>query len=128
MKQVIFAIGGPAISVNIRYTSTAGQNINAVYTYRLWSGTSNAIITKQHGNNLNDQDDIYWLPTPSASNDGRLIEIFSTLKNNDSNTTTLKIEVEVCQGGQRIDLISTQTNVAANGVDFNQLFIQLKGQ
>lgn len=128
MEQINFNSNGPALSINIQYVSTAGQNINAVYTYRLWDAVSNAILDEQSGNNLNAQDDIYWLPTPSSSNNGRIIEVFSTLKNTDAGVTPARVEVEVCQGGKRIGIAKDLKNVSPNDIVFSQLFIQLNAQ
>ncbi len=126
MQQISFNGSGPALSIGIKYSSTSGQNINAVYTYRLWAATSNAVISEHQGNNMNDEDDVYWLPTPSIGNDGRIIELFSTLKNNDSNPTPLRIEVEVCQGGATIATVTDQMELPGEAVQFSQFFIQLK--
>ncbi len=116
---------GPALSISLRYTSIEGEKINSVYTYRLWDADSNAIINKNEGNNLNEQDDTYFLPTPSGSNSGRIIDVFSTLHNNGEKGIAVRVEIEVCQGGETIDVVADPKKIKANGIEFSQVFITL---
>lgn len=128
MKNVVFNPAGPALSVSIKYLSKTAENLLATYTYTLWAANSNAIVDKRSGNNFNDEDDIYWLPTPAASNDGRIIDVFSTLKNTGEGKIEVRVAVEVCQDGKTIGGDVDNKSVDGKSTAFSEIFINLIAQ
>jgi hypothetical protein len=125
MKDVFFDPAGAALSINIKYLSKTAENLFATYTYTLWAANSNAIVDKRSGNNFNDEDDVYWLPTPASSNSGRIIDVFSTLKNVGAEKIEVKVRVEVCQGGATIGSDTDEETIEAKSTSFSELFIHL---
>ena len=77
------------------------------------------------GNNMNSQDDIYPLPSPVSANVGRLIDIFSTMKNSSDTDMTGIVQVKVTQGGQVLDTIAEREDMPSGKTVPNQLFINL---
>jgi len=125
MEQVNFNPSGSALSVNIRYDSNHGGNLFATYTYTLWESQSGTIADKSSGNNFNSQDDNYWLPTPAAKNDGRVIDVLSILKNADNKELTARVEIEICQAGSTLETVTAAETLPGHSTVINQIFIRL---
>lgn len=125
MQQVHFNPQGAPLSVNIKYESNHGQNLFTTYTYTLWSATDNGIINKHTGNNFNDEDDTYGLPTPVQNNNNRIVDVFSTLKNVGEEDINVRVIVEVLQGAEKIGSSTDKKSMNAKSTAFSQLFIKL---
>ncbi|RYE00933.1 MAG: hypothetical protein EOP50_02895 [Sphingobacteriales bacterium] len=132
MQIVTFDPAGSALSINIHFESDHGEDLYATYTYTLWESSSNSIVTVHNGNNFSDDDDVYWLQTPASNNDGRVIDVLSRLKNSGDDPIKVRVGVEVCQGGQRLDMVyepsGTPATIAGNSSASNQIFIKLKAR
>ena len=126
MKEVRFDGTGAALSVNIRYKSTHGGNLFATYTYTLWEPNSGSIADQRSGNNFNNEDDNYWLPTPADKNDGRVVDVLSILKNAGAEAMNAKVEIEVCQGGSSLEVVSETESVMGDSTVTSQIFIRLR--
>jgi len=103
MTHVKFNPSGSPLKIEITYLG----NMTASYVYTLWENNSNAKADEKSGNNLNDIDDKYELPTPVKLNEGRIIELFTTLKNADSAVGKEIVAVKIFQGN---NLLFTQEN------------------
>lgn len=125
MHQVNFTSTGPALSVNIRYGSNHAENLFVTYTYTLWEAQSSAIADEHSGNNFNNDDDNYRLPTPAAKNNGRVIDVLSMLKNAGDEDLDVRIKIEICQGGDPLETITETETVAGNSTVISQVFIKL---
>ena len=126
MKEVNFDGAGSALSVNIRYKSNHGGNLFCTYTYTLWEPNSGSIADKRTGNNFNSEDDNYWLPTPAEKNNGRVVDVLSILKNAGAEALNAKVEIEVCQGGNSLEVISELESVMGDSTVTSQIFIRLR--
>ena len=94
MYKVKFDPAGQPLTINITYFGVCTVS----YVYTLWEKKSNAKVDEKSGNNQNDEDDNFNLPSPIVHNDGRIIEIFSTMKNPDSQDTEEIVAIQVFQG------------------------------
>jgi hypothetical protein len=77
--------GGP-LSVEIRYQGP----IIAEYTYRLRAASTNATVRQETGDNDNEDDDIYVLPTPISNNNDRKITVGSDFASADGTENNVK--------------------------------------
>lgn len=125
MEQVNFDSSGPALSVNMRYESNHGENLFVTYTYTLWEAESNTVADKNSGNNFNNDDDNYRLPTPAAKNNGRVIDLLSMLKNAGDEDLAYRIKIEICQGGDSLQTVTETETVGGNATASSQIFIKL---
>jgi hypothetical protein len=127
MKEVPFDPNGPDLFINILYQISANSqpNLAAVYTYQLWENNSSAILDMQKGNNMNDDDDKYGLPTPVHKNHRRIIDILSTLSNFGSDNLNMRILIEVFQDGQLIDQLIVPYTLPGNTTTADNSFIRL---
>ena len=66
--------GGP-----VKATVASGFAQEGSYTRLLWEANANTVVLNQSGNFINADDDTYALPTPNASNDGRIAEALVTI-------------------------------------------------
>lgn len=125
MQQVTFDPDGSSLSISLLYKSNHGENLFATYTYTLWEARSSAIVDKGSGNNFNNEDDNFRLPTPAGKNAGRVIDVLSTLKNAGQAALNARVEIEICQGGSHLQTVSETVAIAGNSTVINQIFIQL---
>ena len=125
MQQVHFDPSGSSLSVNIRYESNHAENLFVTYTYTLWEAQSGAIVDKNSGNNFNNSDDNYRLPTPAEKNNGRVIDILSTLKNAGSEGLNARVVVEICQDGNSLQTVIETERISENSTVVNQIFIRV---
>ncbi|HYF30509.1 MAG TPA: hypothetical protein VD993_05285 [Chitinophagaceae bacterium] len=121
MHPVTFKPNGDPLKINIQYLGA----FTASYIYTLWEANSNAQVSQLSGNNLNSQDDVYPLPCPVAANTGRIIEVFSTLKNSTGASMIGIVEVTVSQGSTVLATISEQETLGAGATVINDMFINL---
>jgi hypothetical protein len=75
MKEVIFQPNGERLSIDIQF----GQAQIGSYRLRLWESGSNTTLLDQSGNNKNPDDDSYDLPLPTDKNDGRLVQVETSI-------------------------------------------------
>ena len=101
MYQVTINPLGGTLQIDIQYLGA----FTASYVYTLWEANSNAQVSQQAGNNLNAQDDVYPLPNPVSANAGRIIEVFSTLKNSTDSDMIGIVQVKITQGGALLTTI-----------------------
>jgi hypothetical protein len=125
MQQVHFNPQGAPLSVNIKYESNHGENLFTTYTYTLWSATDNGVINEHSGNNFNDEDDKYGLPTPVLNNNNRMVDVFSTLKNVGEEEIKVRVVVEIFQGSEIIGSSTDKKNMDAKATAFSEVFIKL---
>jgi|SRR5688572_22038600 hypothetical protein len=121
MYQVKIDPNGSPLQLDIQYLGA----FTASYVYTLWEANSNAQVSALAGNNMNSQDDIYPMPSPVSANVGRLIDIFSTMKNSSDTDMTGIVQVKVTQGGQVLDTIAEREDLPSGKTVPNQLFINL---
>jgi hypothetical protein len=121
MYQVKIDPNGGPLQLDIQYLGA----FTASYVYTLWESNSNAQVSALAGNNMNSQDDIYPMPSPVSANVGRLIDIFSTMKNSSDTDMTGIVQVKVTQGGQVLDTIAEREDLPSGKTVPNQLFINL---
>ena len=121
MYQVKIDPNGGPIQLDIKYLGA----FTASYVYTLWEANSNAQVSVLSGNNMNSQDDIYPMPSPVSANIGRLIDIFSTMKNASDSDMSGIVQVTITQGGQVVDTIPEKEDLPAGKTVPNQLFINL---
>ena len=121
MYQVKIDPNGGPLQLDIQYLGA----FTASYVYTLWEANSNAQVSQLSGNNMNSQDDVYPLPSPVAANVGRLIDVFSTLKNASDSDMNGIVQVKVSQGGTTLTTISEKEDLPAGKTVPNQLFINL---
>lgn len=124
MYKIYFDPKGSTLKVDINYLGTA----IASYVYQLWETKSNAVVFRQSGNNANSQDDNYDLPTPVSSNEGRLIDILSTLRALVGEEQVQIVNIKVFQGSKKIGDISETVDTSNGATVVNQIFIQLLTQ
>jgi hypothetical protein len=105
MKRINFNAGGGRLSVLFRFEGI----MFASYIYTLYEAGSNNISDRKEGNNQNDDDDSYNLPLPAAHNNGRIIQLSTSLKGeltdeelNNPEKPKYKITAEVFQDGQSL--------------------------
>lgn len=122
MYTVKFKKNGSPISIDIQYKGA----VTCSYVYALWENDSNAIVQTQQGNNLNPQDDSYELPTPTSLNEGRFIQVFSTIKNGATSSLKAIVNIRIFQGNKKIADISEEVAVKSMETGINEIFIQLK--
>lgn len=128
MKPIPFDGAGAPLSVNITFQSQTAEDLYATYTYTLWATGSNTVVDQKSGNNFNDEDDNYWLPTPASGNNNRIIDVFSTLKNAGESDIQVNITVELHQGTAILGSDTDTKTVAASSTAFSQIFIKLLTQ
>jgi hypothetical protein len=121
MYQLKIDPNGSPLQLDIQYLGA----FTASYVYTLWEANSNAQVSALAGNNMNSQDDIYPMPSPVSANVGRLIDIFSTMKNSSDTDMTGIVQVKVTQGGQVLDTIAEREDLPSGKTVPNQLFINL---
>jgi hypothetical protein len=122
MYTAKFNPNGAALSIDIQYKGA----VTCSYVYALWESDSNAIVQQNQGNNLNPQDDSYELPTPNELNEGRFIQVFSTLKNGTTTSLTAIVHLKVFQGNKKILDVSEPVILKPMETGINEIFIQLK--
>lgn len=98
MIHVKFDPQGGDISIEILYFG----NLTASYVYSLWEKNSNTKKDEKTGNNQNSDDDKYDLPSPASDNEGRIVEVFSTLNNPSGGGTEKEIVAIRLWQGRRI--------------------------
>ena len=121
MYQVKIDPSGGPLQLDIKYLGA----FTASYVYTLWEANSNAQVSALSGNNMNSQDDIYPLPSPVSANVGRLIDIFSTMKNASDSDMNGVVQVILTQAGNVLDTIAETEDLPAGKTVPNQLFINL---
>lgn len=121
MQNVQFDPLGGTLNIQIIYKG----NMTVSYNYTLWGSNSNGIVSEHAGNNQNDQDDSYDLPNPVQSNEGRIIDIFSTIRNSDTESQKEIVNIKIFQGTKKIADFSEEEIVEANKTIINEIFIKL---
>lgn len=121
MENVLFDPSGQTLSIQIVFKGS----LTASYNYTLWEANSNAIVSEHQGNNQNDQDDSFDFPNPVQKNDGRIVDIFSTIKNADDSSLKEIINVKIFQGSKKIADISEEEIVGAKSTIINEIFLKL---
>ena len=91
--------GGP-LKVEIKYEGP----IIAEYTYRLRSATANPPVQTATGDNDNEQDDIYFLPTPVAHNHDRKITVSSDFASTEGTENNVKWKTNVIVSQDGVEL------------------------
>lgn len=86
MTIVQFDPNGGPLKVEIKYEGP----IIAEYTYRLRAANANSIVQTASGDNDNEEDDIYFLPTPVAQNHDRKITVSSDFASADGTENNIK--------------------------------------
>ena len=122
ITKIPFNHEGGVLKVKIEFHGL----IAASYTYQLWDKNSNHIVFEKKGNNQNPEDDIYELPSPARNNEGRLIDIHSTLVGlyDNDNEGKYKIEITVIQDDQIINknIQPLSPKIIGNNVVAHQYF------
>lgn len=121
MYQVKIDPNGATLQLEIQYLGA----FTASYVYTLWEANSNAQVSVLSGNNMNSQDDIYPLPSPVSANVGRLIDIFSTLKNATDSDMNGVVRITILQGSVELDSFDEPELLPAGKTVPNQVFINL---
>jgi hypothetical protein len=128
MKEVFFNPNFTNLLVKIDYQLSPGASpdLGAVYTYKLWEANSGALADLQTGNNLNDDDDLYALPTPLSKNNERIVDVLSTLSNFGSTTIDMRVRIQFFQEGTLIDEHIVEKIIPPNTTIPTESFIRLK--
>ena len=96
MKTITFnKEGGPLVA-----EVTSGYAQPGSYQLQLFEAGRNQVVMSEKGNFVNDAKDTYTLPSPTASNDGRLLQAFIILTILDPNKYLLTLKVS--QDGQEV--------------------------
>ena len=119
-KNVSFDPNGDKLWINIIFNGI----IIASYKYVLWEAQSNHRVDEREGNNQNPDDDKYFLPLPTGSNKGRLIDVRARFIGIDMDNKKYKITVEIYQGDNKLGEVFVSGN-ASGASQYDQLFIKL---
>jgi hypothetical protein len=96
METAYFNPDGAPIKVKIVYRNGV---IAAGYNLKLSERESNRAVFYYDGDNLNPEDDIYELPAPVETNDGRIVRLSNEFYGLDpGNSHDFEIVLEVYQG------------------------------
>ena len=99
MKTVNYIPTGEPLKISFIFNGL----IAASYTYTLWAANSNTEEETHTGNNKNPEDDVYDLPSPCITNEGRLIEFSVSFKGSDPNNfKDYSIKAEIYQKDELI--------------------------
>lgn len=121
METVRFKKSGGPITVNIN----CGYAQPGSYVLILWEANSNSVVFKKEGNFINDEDDVFVLPTPINKNDGRILDLGAKLMIIPS-ITDYHVEINITQDGNTIGNLSQTGNSTGQFVTV-QIFAQLMG-
>ena len=113
METITFNKDGGSLVVEI----TSGFAQPGSYRLKLWETDRNQVVMKEQGNFINDDDDAYTLPPPTASNDGRLLQATVILTILDPKKYF--ISVTVSQDGQEVGAVKAEGKTDEHSLFFN---------
>lgn len=114
MQHVKFDPNGQPLKVQIDYFGP----LTASYVYTLWEKNSNAKADERSGNNQNSQDDLYDLLSPVNENDGRIVEVFSTLANPTETQQNEIVAIKILQGDAVLHSDENPGGFSAGGASY----------
>lgn len=121
MYNVKFDSNGESLRIDIQF-----KGANTVsYNYTLWEANSNNQVESHAGNNRNCDDDNYKLPTPSIVNNGRLIDVLSTIKNAEEQKERAAVSITVFQGQKILNEFTEDVFIEPKQTALNEIFIKL---
>ena len=121
MKTIKFNPNGDRLSVSF----TFGGLIVASYSFTLWEAGSNDHLMYEKGNNQNTDDDMYNLPLPVGSNNGRIIQLRTEFVGLDpANSSDFEITANVKQGNSDLG-DETDTGKITGKTQGSLIFIKL---
>lgn len=92
--------------------------LTASYVYSLWEKDSNDVLESKQGNNLNSQDDIYYLQMPNTANIGRFLELFSTLNNPETDQMPEQVALKIIQDSNLLFTEEEPDGTSSHGTIF----------
>ena len=118
MKTIEFnKDGGPLVA-----EVTSGFAQPGSYQLQLWEAGLNQVVMSERGNFINDDDDAYAMPTPTESNDGRILQSFIILTILDPKQYFVSLKVS--QDGQELDSVDVPED-GSGETDSHTLFFNL---
>lgn len=120
-KPIPFNAAGGTLKVNITFDTL----FVCTYKLRLKERNSNTTVMTQTGDNTNDQDDIYPLPLPAASNNGRSLWAFMTVIDQAGKGGKYKLTMEIIQDGKVVGSITTKDKSIEGNVVNEVLIVKL---
>lgn len=100
------------------------KNQPGSYAFLLWEAGENKVVMNERGNFINNDDDIYELPVPVESNNGRIIDFIVTLVT-PKGAKRYHLEVIVSQNGKPIGIVADKGTAASSTVT-SEIMIQLE--
>ncbi len=121
VKSIAFDRNGKPLVVSMTFPTLQV----ASYTLTLFEAKSNSIVLREEGNNVNLEDDNYTLPTPPATNNGRLLEFDVTFVDPAGKTgVTCRAVADLLQGSTKVgslEVSGTLDGQSLSGMDFAKL-------
>jgi hypothetical protein len=111
MKEIRFNSQGPDLSVGLEFFGL----IAAAYAIKLSEKNSNKAVFYHTGDNLNPEDDRYFLPERAGDNDGRILRVSTEFYGLDpENYKEYNIVISVYQGNQMLDYQNVRGVITGN--------------
>jgi hypothetical protein len=124
MKEVQFNPNGERLSISVQF----GYAQVASYRLRVWESGSNTTVLDQSGNNQNPNDDTHDLPLPTKNNEGRLVQLeTSILSPSPAPNEQYSVTLIFNQGSTEIDTVVEKGLMNGSRV-MPELWITLKAK
>lgn len=120
VKRISFDRDGKPLVVSIEFPTLQV----VAYTLTLFEAKSNSVVLRETGNNVNPEDDRYQLPTPPATNNGRLLELDVTFVDPAGKAgAACHAVAKVLQGATigTLEVRCTISGTSCSGTDFAKL-------
>ncbi len=114
MALITSKLAAGASEVKIKITYRGSAPVLAGYEYQLRAADSNPPVEVRQGDNRNDQDDVYPLPTPIDINRGRRAIVTSNIAAIEKNAE-YEVRIQVIQDGKVTDTLTSTGKVSASG-------------